>query len=667
MKIQKITYCLLTLVGFMTITIAEANPTHGELDLAHFLKELTDLNRLVVRHEPHYVTRQFSSYDRKSTDPSLPTEENWFANYDRNQHLRIEENNGRREYVIMETEGPGVVVRFWSANPNEGGIVRFYLDHSHRPALEMLLVDLLRGTMFPFIEPICGVRGKGWNSYFPIPFHNYCKVTLSEGDIYYCINYRTYGKEANIKSFSMDETNLLRTLITETANKLKTPYPIALENSNVIPYETVLSPGGSDSVTLEGPAALCRISCSINCEDIAIALRQCLLEISFDTLAPTVCAPLGDFFGTAPGLNPYQSLPSGVLSDGTMYSQWVMPFRQSAHVTVRNVSDVEVTLTGELNTREFLWTDDTLYFHAKWRSEKNIPTRPFKDWNYIRTAGKGRFCGTMLHITNPVVQWWGEGDEKIYVDNENFPSFFGTGTEDYFGYAWCSSELFTQAFHNQLRCDGPGNKGHTCVSRFHIMDDIPFLHALQFDLEVWHWADTKVTQSVMVYWYATADSKDNFPPIDTRLLEIPTLPKTIQGVEGALEAETLRVVSVSGGIVEPQSGLPWSLEYQLWWQHGKPGDRLTLAFPVEHAGTYEIKAAFTYAPDYGIHNLYINGKPIDGPKDFYAPTVTLAPEINLGTLDLLKGENKLEIEIVGKNNSALPGYMFGLDYLLLSQ
>ena len=32
--------------------------------------------------------------------------------------------------------------------------------------------------------------------------------------------------------------------------------------------------------------------------------------------------------------------------------------------------------------------------------------------------------------------WWGEGDEKIWVDGESFPSIFGTGTEDYFGGAW---------------------------------------------------------------------------------------------------------------------------------------------------------------------------------------------------------------------------------------
>ena len=32
--------------------------------------------------------------------------------------------------------------------------------------------------------------------------------------------------------------------------------------------------------------------------------------------------------------------------------------------------------------------------------------------------------------------WATKGDEKVYVDGETFPSHFGTGTEDYYGYAW---------------------------------------------------------------------------------------------------------------------------------------------------------------------------------------------------------------------------------------
>ncbi len=88
----------------------------------------------------------------------------------------------------------------------------------------------------------------------------------------------------------------------------------------------------------------------------------------------------------------------------------------------------------------------------------------------------------MYQISNPVANWWGEGDEKIYIDNENFPSTFGTGTEDYYGYAYCWYEPFTHAYHNQVRVDGPANFGHSCVSRFHFLDALTFDKSIKFDM-----------------------------------------------------------------------------------------------------------------------------------------------------------------------------------------
>ena len=110
--------------------------------------------------------------------------------------------------------------------------------------------------------------------------------------------------------------------------------------------------------------------------------------------------------------------------------------------------------------------------------------------------------------------WWGEGDEKIYVDGESFPSHFGTGTEDYYGYAWCWPGLFTHAYHSQSRCDGPANYGRTSVNRFHIIDRIPFTTDFKFDMELWHWtAKCQVNLAVVAYWYAKPGATDGFKPI----------------------------------------------------------------------------------------------------------------------------------------------------------
>jgi hypothetical protein len=54
--------------------------------------------------------------------------------------------------------------------------------------------------------------------------------------------------------------------------------------------------------------------------------------------------------------------------------------------------------------------------------------------------GKGRYLGANLGIiANRDYEgcWWGEGEVKIYLDNDNeYPTLVGTGTEDYTGSAW---------------------------------------------------------------------------------------------------------------------------------------------------------------------------------------------------------------------------------------
>ena len=181
-----------------------------------------------------------------------------------------------------------------------------------------------------------------------------------------------------------------------------------------------------------------------------------------------------------------------------------------------------------------------MHFHAKWRAQFDVPTRPMIDWNYLTAKGKGVFAGVAFAIDNPVKDWWGEGDEKIYVDGETFPSHFGTGTEDYYGYAWCWPALFTHAYHTQPRCDGPGNYGRTSVNRFHILDHIPFTKDFKFDMELWHWHETcKVNMAVIAYWYARPGASDALQadPRRGRHRAAPMPEYVVPRVAGAIEGE----------------------------------------------------------------------------------------------------------------------------------
>ncbi len=648
--------------------LCAAIPAQETVTLESLLAEMGDMGRLAAAPAPAYVTRQFSSYDQRSTDPAVQDKTNWFANGDRRQVLRAEETAFGTEHVLMDANGPGAVVRVWSANPDLGGVVRVYLDHAAEPVVEMPLQSMLGGGAKPFVKPIAGEWARGWTSWLPIPYAKHCKVTVSGDDIYYHVNYRTYAAGTAVRTFSVAETEALMPKIRAVAAALAAPEsaPFPGDASSEAFYLDL--PAGAtvnEPLPVAGPAAVCGISLRVDAEDMETALRGCLLEIAFDGNPATVVAPLGDFFGTAPGANPYRSVTSGVLDDKTLYCRWVMPYQDRAVVTLTNHTAADISLEGTVTAHPRPWTEGSLYFHAKWRAAADLPTRPMIDWNYLAVdGGPGRFAGVMLHITNPVVDWWGEGDEKIYLDGETFPGHFGTGTEDYFSYAWCSPEVFTHAYHNQPRCDGPRNYGHSCVSRFHVMDDIPWTKSFRFDMEMWHSADTRVTQAVTPYWYAPATSSDNTPPVDPSLLVVPTLPG-IPGVEGAIEGETLEIASVTGGVTERQDG-DWSRGQQLWWRDGKPGDTLTIAFEVERAGKYKIQARVTKAPDFGIVQYHLNGTPLGHPMDlFHAGAVSKPKPFLLGREPLKAGRNELRVEIVGANEKAEKRHMFGLDYLLL--
>jgi hypothetical protein len=342
-----------------------------------------------------------------------------------------------------------------------------------------------------------------------------------------------------------------------------------------------------------------------------------------------------------------------------------MPYEKSATIKLENRGKISVPIKSESTVANREWTKNSMHFHAGWRIDFDVPTRPMRDWNYLNVTGKGVFAGVAFYLDNPVKIWWGEGDEKIYVDGEKFPSHFGTGTEDYYGYAWGCADLFFHAYHNQPRCDGPGLYGRTSVNRFDILDRIPFEKSFNFDMELWHWSDCKVNMAVTDYYYAVPGAKDAFKPLMPEQLVLRPMPAWVSpNVPGAIEGEKMKIVKKTG-TVEPQDWEDTSGGKHLWWRDGKPDDELVLGFNAPKAGKYEVVGRFLRAVDYGIVQLSVNGEKAGKPQDFYSEGVVLSPDISLGTFELKEGENQLSAVITGANEKAQKQYMFGLDYLIL--
>jgi hypothetical protein len=432
------------------------------------------------------------------------------------------------------------------------------------------------------------------------------------------------------------------------------------------------------------------VDCAVEAEDMAAALRGCLLEVTWDgAAAPQVRAPLGDFFGTAPGLNEYASLPSGVRADGTLYSHWVMPFAESATLRLTNHSGAPVAIDGTVTTGDYAWRDTSRHFHAGWRPHYDVDTRPQTDWTLLDAQGAGTYVGTVYHIVNPVINWWGEGDEKIYVDGEDFPSTFGTGTEDYFGYAWCWNEPFTHAYHNQVYSGAPGNFGHSCVSRYHILDPLPFKDALRFDMEVWHHIETEVDLAATVFYYGAPGIEHAETPFETAKLRLPEVGLP-EGEPGVTEGEAMRIIAATGGeagtryhpgmttaAVDPDGlvvmnslmtmwhGNQWSGWKALWWQGMDAGDSAVFSFPSDQAGPHRVALRSLVGPIFGNYGVFINGERAGEPLREYNPDqVGPMTTFDLGVFDLEEGPNTLTVVLLAPDQPDLRyGQVFSVDYL----
>jgi len=640
------------------------------------VRRLTDLEHLATLPPPGETTRQWSSYDRASRyDEATGKYLGWDANGDGHGIIRREGD----QQVLAEMQGPGVIWRIWSAMPKTGH-VRIYLDGAAEPAVDLPFVGYFDGTNPPFNRPaLVHTVARGWNNYTPIPYQKSCKIVADNGwGDYYQFVYTTFPAGTTVPTFkralSAEENAAL-----DEANRLLSkcgPRALSGDATKTLRDARLAANGGSDSLPLDGPAAIQRIRVKVNDLPAAPAdrdvLRELVLQIRWDGEArASVWTPLGDFFGTAPGANAYRSLPCGLTEDGWFYANWVMPFTQSAEITLRNEGQQDRRVQFEVYTAPIKGDASKLArFHAKWHRDEFLPTEPERwiDWPLLKTTGRGRFVGVMLHVWNPRGGWWGEGDEKFFVDGEKFPSTIGTGSEDYFGYAWCCPELFQNAFHNQTHNDG-NNKGHVSVNRWHVADQIPFQKSFDGYLEKYYPNSRPTLYAATAYWYLEPGGDDPYAPVTLPDRAAYYVQPAARKKPGVFEGESLKILSKTAGSPQEQDmtgfGEAWSNDAHLWWIDAKPGDRLVLALPVQKAGRYKLSAQLTKAVDYGIVQLALDGQKLGPPMDLFNNGVIATGELDLGTHDLAAGEHQLSVEILGANEKAVRSYMFGLDYVKL--
>ncbi|MGC4233706.1 MAG: DUF2961 domain-containing protein [Niabella sp.] len=288
-------------------------------------------------------------------------------------------------------------------------------------------------------------------------------------------------------------------------------------------------------------------------------LKKIVLRMYWDgEETPSVEAPIGDFFGL--GLGKYFLYESKFLSVGSqraLNSSFEMPFRKSAKITVTNEGDQEIdafyyNIDWEKHNT---LPENIAYFHAQYRQA--TPTKGWtNDWKYngdahinnkenttgeanyviLEATGKGHFVGVTHSIIQNQGDWWGEGDEMIFIDGAKKPKIHGTGAEDYYLGAWCyggcgispfghTKPTFAYSEYGNPQNGGDDRGAQWTVYRYHSESPVVFNKSIKMTIEQGHANHRSDNYYTVAYWYQ-AEPHAPFPALPPVKERIPQLVNT---------------------------------------------------------------------------------------------------------------------------------------------
>ena len=424
--------------------------------------------------------------------------------------------------------------------------MEFIIDGGETPVYTASMIDIFNNQKPPFnYEELNETLAGGKNFFVPIVFEKSIELR-TPGKLkdrwgkYYQITYSLFPKGTKVPSFKGSFSDKDKEAL-KKANDVwgkRGPKTFVSEKAKTETSSVEIKPGKEKEIVFyKKPGAITSIVMDrpdyIEADRKASIkiLRELAISITWDDdKKPAVWSPLGDFFGTAAGENLFKTLMTG-MTEKNYYVNWYMPYKK-AKIVVRNDGKEKRTLNFTIHTEKVKGdVDKLLRFHCKWQRDnfsgfdkESLFSDRWPDWPVLKVDGAaGRFCGFQAHMWNPNHlwskecrekfarpmaegknfepggilhhqykgvaggnSWWGEGDEKFFVDGEKMPSTFGTGTEDYFGYAWGTAEAFDSALQAQplnggadeigKKVDnrGPGNIGHISNVRWQIANNCTF-------------------------------------------------------------------------------------------------------------------------------------------------------------------------------------------------
>lgn len=508
--------CVLCCWAFTTTAEATA-----EITIESLLDEMVSYRQASELPYPEYRCLQISSHDRRSMTPDAP---GWFANNDGFGCERIDTVDGRVERVMFDEKGPAAITRIWITSTDKRGVWRFYFDGEKNPSFIIPGYDLTKtgieglgnGLIHKHTHYEPASEGRGGNtSYLPIPFAKSCKITFEEPEgaqpspKYYHINFRKYPDDVKVETFSKETATRAAQKIRATDNALLNPH--ADGNGKQLAEDITLSGKSSREIKLpDGENAVYELSFDIHTGDTqnySQTMRKIVLTGIFDG-KKTIEAPLSDFSGGGAGAPEVDSWYLTSDGKGKITSRWRMPYRKNASLKITNISGNDVRISVTAGVESSRWTTRSLYFHASWKKQDSIYIHnnpdEFKkcgEWNFATIKGKGVYMGDLLSLYNYSPAWYGEGDEKIYVDGEKFPSHFGT-----YNCSWAPVVPFHTPFGGAPRADTESSHGYNAFLRTRNTDGIPFNDEFRFDIEMIGWNKGYVDYTTTIFWYGDFDA-----------------------------------------------------------------------------------------------------------------------------------------------------------------
>jgi hypothetical protein len=448
--------------------------------------------------------------------------------------------------------------------------------------------------------------------------------------------------------------------------------------------------------TLRGPGEIRHMWFTIAGHDRRYP-RTLVLRIFWDgATVPSVETPIGDFFAAGNGMRAnVNSLPIQTTSYGrALNCYWRMPFRQQARIEVTNEGPTPLTVYWQFDWMELPRAPDKmLYFHARYRQE--FPAKPFSPYVIFEGQGAGHYVGTVFSIQCSYGSWFGESDDRFYIDGESEPSIVGTGCEDFFNDAW-NLRLFSNANTGVTIKEPNGEDCRFTAYRWHIQAPVTFRKSLKVEIERRSFAavtDPATGQSVthdfkyrpdfcssVAFWYQsnTAAAAEPLPPAAARI----NPEVVIEPAEITAEIKTAPDIRA-----ERRSNRVCNLKQALFVDNPGIGGWIEIPGHIEEAGAYSISVFQCLFRTGGVWKLTL--KTADGERvldpgmDFYDPYLAWQEnrpenflygtwfENKVGIHRLPQGDCVFRWECVGAHplaraaNAAGPGFDMRLDGISL--